>query len=562
MRNAIAAVVLCIFLLGTSDGALAGNGDVLHLPTVASIKALGAASSLYGNVIVDGYTTAGDGGGGYFTYTASTITPDICVNFAPSAGGGTWVRQVPSSGLSVRQCGAKGDGTTNDTAAFNAAVVRAQASVGTVRVPSGSYKIGCGPTVSGFASGVVVPFTGLSFTGSAHRVSIVGDGPATALHAACNNEVVFWLSDSYTSLWGVSIDGTGFTGTVGIGIMPQDVAQTSTQVNNNYNNVANILITNNAVGIALQCGPIVIGAASGCWYNNITNYAITDNIIGVDFRDGPNSSSSAVNDTNISFGRVGNGGSTACNVAFNINGGATGTVISSTIIEGCNNGSFPHATPTMIYIYASGAVSGEQTYDTILSGIKFECDGCSGYKQMYNAGTETQIVGGSFDPTLFTGPAVPLLVSAIDTAVSSPTINMTSGGNPALSSSIFNGSGGGVNSNGLALLSNTYYDYPSASFLQGNATLPSWLASINTVNGSGDAASRDAFTVSREAAGGMGTFSPLFGVLAGGQLRVPTKNSPASGDACTIGSWTWDVSYFYICTASGAWKRAALTGGY
>lgn len=38
--------------------------------------------------------------------------------------------------------------------------------------------------------------------------------------------------------------------------------------------------------------------------------------------------------------------------------------------------------------------------------------------------------------------------------------------------------------------------------------------------------------------------------------------SPASGDACTAGRITWDASYIYVCTASGAWKRSALTGGY
>jgi hypothetical protein len=38
--------------------------------------------------------------------------------------------------------------------------------------------------------------------------------------------------------------------------------------------------------------------------------------------------------------------------------------------------------------------------------------------------------------------------------------------------------------------------------------------------------------------------------------------SPAATDACTAGTITWDASYIYVCTATGAWKRAALTGGY
>lgn len=46
------------------------------------------------------------------------------------------------------------------------------------------------------------------------------------------------------------------------------------------------------------------------------------------------------------------------------------------------------------------------------------------------------------------------------------------------------------------------------------------------------------------------------------QLVVTTSASPASNAACTAGRFVWDSSYLYLCTASGAWKRAALTGGY
>jgi hypothetical protein len=39
-------------------------------------------------------------------------------------------------------------------------------------------------------------------------------------------------------------------------------------------------------------------------------------------------------------------------------------------------------------------------------------------------------------------------------------------------------------------------------------------------------------------------------------------SSPASGAAGTAGTITWDATYLYVCTASGVWKRVALTGGY
>lgn len=43
---------------------------------------------------------------------------------------------------------------------------------------------------------------------------------------------------------------------------------------------------------------------------------------------------------------------------------------------------------------------------------------------------------------------------------------------------------------------------------------------------------------------------------------IQSTESPLSGAACTQGQITWDASYIYVCTASGAWKRSALTGGY
>lgn len=56
----------------------------------------------------------------------------------------------------------------------------------------------------------------------------------------------------------------------------------------------------------------------------------------------------------------------------------------------------------------------------------------------------------------------------------------------------------------------------------------------------------------------------IIGAESGGVPGVvlAATQSPASNAACTAGTITWDASYIYICTASGAWKRAALTGGY
>lgn len=51
-------------------------------------------------------------------------------------------------------------------------------------------------------------------------------------------------------------------------------------------------------------------------------------------------------------------------------------------------------------------------------------------------------------------------------------------------------------------------------------------------------------------------------VAAAAGLVLSTSSSPASNAACTAGAITWDASFVYVCTSSGVWKRAALTGGY
>jgi hypothetical protein len=50
--------------------------------------------------------------------------------------------------------------------------------------------------------------------------------------------------------------------------------------------------------------------------------------------------------------------------------------------------------------------------------------------------------------------------------------------------------------------------------------------------------------------------------VMGDSIIINANQSPGSGDACIAGEIALDVGYLYVCTASGAWKRAALTGGY
>lgn len=54
----------------------------------------------------------------------------------------------------------------------------------------------------------------------------------------------------------------------------------------------------------------------------------------------------------------------------------------------------------------------------------------------------------------------------------------------------------------------------------------------------------------------------LTGTLTTPILNLTTSATPLAADACTAGRIVWGADYIYVCTATGVWKRAALTGGY
>jgi hypothetical protein len=124
------------------------GGDLATL----SGTAIFGSSSVRGVVIAKGCVTAGDGGGGIFLWEgSSTATDDGGTIIVPVAGGGSigtvgnyWYR-VYSGPRSVRYFGAKGNGTTVDDGAIQAAINSCATgglnSSTTVYLPAGSYRI-------------------------------------------------------------------------------------------------------------------------------------------------------------------------------------------------------------------------------------------------------------------------------------------------------------------------------------------------------------------------------------------------------------------------------------
>ncbi len=131
----------------------------------------GQTSSVDGEVaVLEGYYSPSpanspkDGGGGTFVWRSGTpqSADDGGINIVPAGGTGWWERQIAGQNTSVRWFGAKGDGTTDDRAAIQAAcdyvaarvnVTSATGSMGAtlysgpwVFMPSGVYIVGRNPT--------------------------------------------------------------------------------------------------------------------------------------------------------------------------------------------------------------------------------------------------------------------------------------------------------------------------------------------------------------------------------------------------------------------------------
>ena len=111
---------------GDAEGARA---PLLGVPTVTWVDTLEDLRTIVGTaeeavVVMKGHTVPGDGGGGVFYWDAADQTSadnegTIVVPDAPRVG--CWKRMVDGP-WSVRWFGAKGDGTTDDTGAFHAAM--------------------------------------------------------------------------------------------------------------------------------------------------------------------------------------------------------------------------------------------------------------------------------------------------------------------------------------------------------------------------------------------------------------------------------------------------------
>ena len=146
--------------------------------TVAAVNAATIDSSV-NHIRTAGYYANGDGGGALYKRVASGATgvgtPRITSN------GGAVIFELAEQTVSVLMCGAVGDGTTNDAAAFNAAL-------------SHSLNVYVPDVANGFRLNSTVTLNaGNSLFGDEHRSKIIHGGTADCFTIAGNNVAISGL---------------------------------------------------------------------------------------------------------------------------------------------------------------------------------------------------------------------------------------------------------------------------------------------------------------------------------------------------------------------------------
>ena len=123
-------------------------------------------------VIVDGYNAAGDGGGGTFVWNASDTRPDDGGTILQVSGvtTGRWNR-VYSGAVNVRWYGATGNGSTDDTAAVQAAINHVIEVKGALYIPTGVYA--CNALTLNYAQGMSVRGDRSTYNGSTSTGTVI-----------------------------------------------------------------------------------------------------------------------------------------------------------------------------------------------------------------------------------------------------------------------------------------------------------------------------------------------------------------------------------------------------
>jgi hypothetical protein len=239
LGNGTGALTVSATLPATSGGTGTTTGLTPYAPTLATIAALGSATSAtlpQSQVVIASYSTVGDAGGGVFNI-GSTTTANGCTIFN-DASGRSWYRQTSGNVTNVKWCGAKGDGATNDSTAFTNAVNIAKTIFvpdGTYFVTEGSIVLKAGQTLEGAGEASYAP----GFVGAGTVINCTTNAGAACIQVTAG---AFWVTIENLTVTRSAALGTLTSGSNGI------------QFNgiSAFCNVQNVLVYNNYVGFLLR----------------------------------------------------------------------------------------------------------------------------------------------------------------------------------------------------------------------------------------------------------------------------------------------------------------------
>lgn len=176
------------------------TGDVLERASYAAARLIPAALLSVGKQIkIGGYSSAGDGGAGIFTATNVNPGADNNGTILAITAGGWWLIRNFNGAAHVRWFGAKGDGATDDTAAFTAALAASLAVI----MDEGRFYVG--------ANTVALTRVGASLKGTG-RGSVIVAAAASADGVIQLNGAAAPAIRLYGQIEGFGIEGGGVSG--------------------------------------------------------------------------------------------------------------------------------------------------------------------------------------------------------------------------------------------------------------------------------------------------------------------------------------------------------------
>jgi len=358
------------FVLKTSVGTQIGSYD--DIPSINDFSALSNTSNINQGDALIGFKQS-DYAGFLPAATARTVHSKFTEMIS------VWDFMTTAQIADVQS----GTGSIDVRAACQNAINAAKALGAALHFPSGSYLINSTAGPDSKNNGLVIPYTNANSTGS--RIKLVGDGASTVLKAGNNNMIVVRWSDSHCEMDGFSIDGNSKTTVWGLGVVPENMTQTTSLTYQTFNAFTNIYIVSCDEAIPMRTGPDVSGADSGCWYNSFINVFMYYCNRGIWMMDCP-VGSSGTNRNYFTNCRVGNN----VNTGIQIDDGGT-NVFNQVHLEGIATGTSPNAIPTAIKIKQTGT-SGADNNGNIFFGCIMEAN----TRSIENANAYSEFYGCDF----------------------------------------------------------------------------------------------------------------------------------------------------------------------